>query len=133
MTAVNEDSIQWKILNLNSEKPGKFGNIPTKVLKISSQICSVVLQNIWNSEILGKLSFPKKLKLADLAPVYKKKDPTLIENYRPISVLPSASKLIERIIQKQFSYYVGEFLSPYLCVYRKGFNTHYALLSLIER
>ena len=60
------------------------------MLKISSEICNVVLQNIWNSEIFGKLSFPKKLKLADITPVYKKKDPTLIENYRPVSVLPSA-------------------------------------------
>ena len=36
----------------------------------------------------GKLYFPNKLKLADIALVYKKKDPTLVENYRPISVLP---------------------------------------------
>ena len=74
-----------------------------------------------------------KLKLADITPVYEKKDPTLVENYRPVSVLPSVSKILERIIQKQFSNYVAEFLSPYLCGYRKGFNTQYALLSLIEK
>ena len=62
------------------------------MLKRSSDICNVVLQNIWNSEILGKLYFPKKLKLADITPVYKKKDPALVENYRPVSVLPSVSK-----------------------------------------
>ena len=33
----------------------------------------------------------------------------------------------------QFSNYVDEFLLPYLCGYRKGFNTQYALLSLIEK
>ena len=37
-TAVNE------ILNLNPKKPGTFGNIPTKMLKSSSEICSVALQ-----------------------------------------------------------------------------------------
>ena len=56
-TAVNEDNIQREILNLNSEKPGKFGNIPTKILKSSSKICNVVLQNICNSEILEKFIF----------------------------------------------------------------------------
>jgi len=132
-TEVTEDDIQREILNLNSKKPGTFGNIPTKMLKDSSEICNVVLKNIWNSEILGKLYFPSKLKLADITPVYKKKDPTLVENYRPVSVLPSVSKIFERIIQKQFSSYVDEFLSPYLCGYRKGFNTQYTLLSLIER
>ena len=131
-TEVNEDDIQQEILNLNPQKPGTFGNIPTRILKRSSEVC-YVLKNIWNYEILGELTFPSKLKLADITPVYKKKDPTLVENYRPVSVLPSVSKIFERIIQKQFTNYVDEFLSPYLCGYRKGFNTQYALLSLIEK
>ena len=132
-TTVNEENIQREILDLNSKKPGTFGNIPTKMLKSSSDICNVALQNIWNSEILGKLYFPNKLKLAEITPVYKKKDPTLVENYRPVSVLPSISKFFERIMQKQFSNFVDQFLSPYLCGYRKGCNTQYALLSLIEK
>ena len=111
-TTVNEENIQREILDLNSKKPGTFGNIPTKMLKSSSDICNVALQNIWNFEILGKLYFPNKLKLADMTPVYKKKDPTLVENYRPVSVLPSVSKIFERIIQKQFSNFVDQFLSP---------------------
>ena len=78
-TAVNEDDIQRKMLNLNSKKPGTSGNVPTNMLKSSSEICNVALQNIWNSEILGKLFFPNKLKLADITPVYKKKDPTLVD------------------------------------------------------
>ena len=73
------------------------------------------------------------MKLADITPVYKKNDRTLVENYRPVDVLPTVSKILERIIQKQFSALVNEFLSPYLCGYRKGFNTQYALLSLIEK
>ena len=128
-TAVNEDDIQREILNLNPKKPGTFGNIPTKMLKSSSEICSVALQNIWNSEILGKLYFPNKLKLADITPVYKMKDPTLVENYRPVSVLPSVSKIFERIIQKQFSNYVDQILSPYLVDIEKDLilNTPYCL------
>ena len=70
------------------------------MLKSSSEICNVVVQNIWNSEILGKLCFPDKLKLAEVTPVYKKKDPTLVENYTLVSVLPFVSKVFERIIQK---------------------------------
>ena len=34
---------------------------------------------------------------------------------------------------KQITDYIGKFLSPFLCGYRKGFSTQYALLSLIER
>ena len=103
------------------------------MLKSSSEICNVVLQNMRNSEILGKLYFPNKLKLTDITPVFKRKDPTLVENYRPIRVFSSVSKIFERIIQKQLSNYVDEFLSPCLCGYRKGYDTQYALLSLIEK
>ena len=71
--------------------------------------------------------------MADITPVYKKNDRTVVENYRPVSVLPTDSKMFEKIIQKQFSARVNEFLSPYLCGYCKGFNTQYALLSSIEK
>ena len=72
-TAVNEDDIKREILNLNPKKPDAFGYIPTKMLISSSEICNVALQNIWDSEISGKLYFPNKLKLVDVTPVYKRK------------------------------------------------------------
>ena len=125
--------IQKEISYLNSKKVGIFGYIAVKVLKESSNVCNAVLRDIWNFEILEKQNFPQNLKLADITPVYKKKDPTLVENYRPVSVLPTVSKVFERIIQKQFSSFINDFLSPYLCSYIKGFNTQYALLSLIEK
>ena len=49
-TAVNEDDIQRETLNLNAKKSSTFGNIPTKMLKRSSEIGNVVLQNISNSK-----------------------------------------------------------------------------------
>ena len=42
-----------------------------------------ILQDIWNYEIIGKNYLSENLKLADVTPAYKKKDPTLVENYRP--------------------------------------------------
>ena len=93
-----------ELSSLNLKKAGTFGNIPAKVLTISSDISNKVLQKIWNFEILGKQYFPQNLKLAYISPVSKKKDPTLAENYRPVSVLPTVSKVFERIIQKQLSF-----------------------------
>ena len=61
-----ESDIQKEVSNLNSMKVGTFGNIPTKVLKDSFNICNSILQDIWNYEILGKQYFPKNLKLADI-------------------------------------------------------------------
>ena len=77
--------------------------------------------------------FPENLKLADITPVFKKEDKNLAKNYRPISVLPTLSKVFEKIMQKQVINHVNTFLSPYLRGYRKGFSTQYALLSLLEK
>ena len=68
-----------------------------------------------------------------MSPVFKKKDKTFVENDKPVSVLPTVSKISEIIMQKQISDYIGQFLSPFLCGYRKYFSTQYSLLTLIER
>ncbi len=49
--------------------------------------------------------FPDKLKIAKVTPVYKKDDETLFTNYRPISMLPSISKVFEKVIFKQLYEY----------------------------
>ena len=116
---VSNLDIEREISHLNTKKVGTFGNIPTKVLKESSNVCNSTLKDIWNYEILGKQNFSKNLKLADITPVYKKKDPTLVENYRPVSVLPSVSKVFERIVQKQFSSFIDEFCLPFYAVIGK--------------
>ena len=48
---VNLKDIEKEILNLNTKKAVKSNSIPAKVLKETSDICSPVLQQIWNDEI----------------------------------------------------------------------------------
>ena len=110
---------------------GTFKSIPTRRLKKVSDICSPILANVWNEEILLNETFPENLKLAAVSPIFKKKD--FIENYTPVSVLPTVFKIFERILQKQISDYIEKLLSPFLCRNRRGFSTQHALLTLIER
>ena len=130
---ISLDEITNEINMLNKKKAGTFGNIPAKHLKESANICNTYLLKIWNEEILQTQSFPDMLKLADITPIYKKEDATLAKNYRPISVLPSVSKVFERIIQKQLLQYIETFLSPFMCGYRKGFSPQSALTNLLEK
>ena len=69
-------------------------------------MCSPVLANIWNEEILLSKNFPENLKLGDVTPIFKKKDKTFVENYRPVSVLPTVSKIFEQIMKKQITGYI---------------------------
>ena len=45
--------------------------------------------------------FPDMLKLAKVIPLYKKGDPTITDNYRPISLLPTLSKVLEKNVSNQ--------------------------------
>ena len=73
------------------------------------------------------------MNLADITPVFKKKDSLKKENYRPASILSAISKILERLMQKQIVGYMEHFFCPYLCGYRKKFSTQQALLALIEK
>ena len=125
--------IEKEILALNASKVGTFKNIPAKLIKETSDVCGKVFLDVWNSEIIDKHAFPTKLKLADITPIHKKNDTLSVGNYRPVSVLPSVSKILERIMKKQLLSYMNQFLSRSLCGYRKGYNTQTALLPLIEK
>ena len=94
---------------------------------------SPYLKNIWNNEVVASRLFPDNLKLADISPVFKKNDATKVSNNRPVSVLPTVSKIFERLMHSQISSNFDQILSPLLCGYRKGYNTQTALLSLVEK
>ena len=54
--------------------------------------------------------FPDKLKKAQVTPLYKKNDPLLKTNYRPVSVLCIFSKIFEKILEQQLSDFFKIFL-----------------------
>ena len=89
------------ILSVNQNK-STSGIIPTKVLRsLAKEIC-IPLTDCINSAILnGK--FPSELKMADVIPIFKKDDPFEKANYRPISLLPSLSKVYEKLIYQQLN------------------------------
>ena len=78
-------------------------------------------------------NFPNSLKLADVAPVYKKDDRTKKDKYRPVSILPPVSKIFEKNMFNQISSYIDKFLSPYLCAFQKGYSTQHCLALMIDR
>ena len=126
-------NIENEIKKLNVSKKGTFKNISPKCLLDTLDVSGPILLNIWNEDILKDCAYPDKLKLADVSPEYKKENPLLAKNYRPVSVLPTVTKIFERLMQSQLNEHTNQFLSPFLCGYGTGFITQTALLSLIEK
>ena len=119
------------ILSVNKNKSTN-GTIPTKVLRsLAKEIC-IPLTDCINSAILNGKS-PSELKMADVMPIFKKDDPFEKANYRPISLLPSLSKIYEKLIYQQLSTFFENKLSPLLCGFRSRYSTQYALLNLVNK
>ena len=128
---INNSDMEKEIKLLNIKKATTFKNIQPKVLKSSAYSCSETLTKLFN-DTFNNSKFPDELKLAEVTVAFKIDDPTKSKNYRPVSVLPTVSKVFETLIHQQMSIFVENFLSPYMCEYRKGFSTQESLLSLIE-
>ena len=118
------------IMELDSNKKTS-GTIPTKILKLAARTICIPLTDCINNCILN-CHFPDKLKYADVTPVYKKYDSTDKIIYRPISILPSLSKVLEKILYKQIDSFFEHKLSNLLCGFRKKHGTQHALFKLIQ-
>ena len=126
------DDVKNIIAKLDVTKASLSSSIPSKFIKDYLDICSKPLTDIINDGIENSY-FDIDLKYADLTPVHKSEDTTNKKNYRNISLLPAISKIFERFLHTQIVTYMEEFLSPFLCGYRKGYNAQYALLAMLEK
>ena len=120
-----------EIYKLDPNKASTENDIPTKILMGSNEIVSDYLSHIYNKS-KNENNYPHSLKLADVTPIHKKEEKTLLKNYRPVSILPVVSKLFERHMFNQILSYIDKFLSPYLFGYRQGHSTEQCLTIMLE-
>ena len=94
---LTDDEIKEALRSLKPNKSPGYDNISSEVVNETSNIFFNPLKYIFNF-FLQQGIFPGNLKIAKVSPIYKKNEESLLTNYRPVSVLPCFSKLLERII-----------------------------------
>ena len=129
-TDIDTETVHKIVMSLDCKKVST-GSISPKLLKLSANVCSFVLKNCFNYS-LANLEFPSLLKLASITPVFKEGDAACVENYRPISILPTVSKVFEKIIGKQLIPFLESRFSNLLCGFRQGYSTQHAMLRLLH-
>ena len=79
--------------------------------------------------------FTQQLKTANVVPIYKSGDEDIFSNYRPVSVLPVFSKLIERLMYNRLVMFVNnnDLLYRYQFGFQKDKSTYIALLLLVDK
>ena len=73
--------------------------------------------------------------MTKITPIYKKDDPHLLKNYRPISVLPAISKLLEKFVYYRFYPFLSKFNILSNCQYgfRRNHSTSHAVTDLEDK
>ena len=75
------------------------------------------------------------MKIAIVSPIFKTGDTADISNYRPISVLPCFSKILERVMYNRLYKYLTDqkILRPQQFGFRKGHSTEHAIVQLVDQ
>lgn len=130
---VSEEDVLLKLKQLDSSKATGLDNIPSRFLKDAAENISPSITHIINMSIEYGY-FPKDLKNAKVIPLYKKGSKLDQGNYRPVSILCTLSKVIERIVFEQ----VNKYLATHNLIYelqsgfRKSHSTDTCLLYLTD-
>jgi hypothetical protein len=128
---VSSGEIEKIINNLPWKNSCGYDEVPIKLLKISAPfICSPLCFIINKSLFTGV--FPTRLKYSVITPVHKKGDRNNVSNFRPISILPSFSKLFEQVIYKRLTdhFFTNNILSNSQFGFRKKVSTINAIYKL---
>lgn len=105
--------------------------IPTRLLKQSAPVLSPIINHICNL-CLSTGKFPQIFKTSIITPVHKSGSRDSVNNYRPISILPVISKILEKIINKRLISYLEEYdlLADAQYGFRRGRSTEHAVSTL---
>ena len=113
---LSEVEVVGVLRNLNSRKACGPDNIPNRLLSELAEVISTSLYDVFNMSLaLGVV--PLQWKMANITPVHKREDPTLATNYRPISLLCTLSKVLERCVHNHCYHY----LEPHMYHMQHGF------------
>ena len=100
LSPTDQTEIEDIITGLKAKNTIGLDGISTKLLKmIKSEISAPV--SILINKSLEEGIFPDELKLTMIIPIYKSKLREILDNYRPISILPAISKIFEKVMFKR--------------------------------
>lgn len=129
----DEREVEQIIMGLRTTCAMGVDQISNKILKDFKDFLVPPITFIFN-QCLQLGIFPRDLKVSKVLPIHKGGDRDRVNNYRPISILPSLSKILEKIINKRLVNYLekNNVLSKNQFGFRQNKSTDDAVLSLTE-
>ena len=128
-------TIQEILDSVNRISSNAVGNdgMPIKFIKMLLPVLCPILSHIFN-HITMTSTFPSCWKVGHVIPVAKVSAPSTVNDFRPISLLSSISKVFEHILHNQIFAYLDSFslLDPFQSGFRKHCGTTTALVKIVD-
>ena len=128
---INGSEVEKMIKTMDPKKAQGYNNVPSKLLRLGSSGIAHHISSLINHS-LQLCIFPDMFKLAEVSSLYKKNDNLHKGNYRPVSVLPSVSKIYERVMAVKLCDFFYHIFSALLSAFRKRYSCQSTLLNMIE-
>ena len=130
---ITEPEILIIMNKMENKSSSGYDTISNKILKFIKHEISKSITLIIN-QMLESGIFPDALKISKVIPLHKKDDVNSLSNYRPISLLPTLSKIFERVVYNQlYSYFVdNKLLSEQQYGFRSKHSTELAGIKLVD-
>ena len=134
MAPTTGTKIKEIIQSLPHKTSSGYDRISNVLLKNLNETIVLPLSIIFNKS-LEEGTFPDQMKFADVMPLFKAKDRTECTNYRPISLLLTLSKLLEKVVYRRTYKFLEThnqlFVSQY--GFREGHSCENAISELISQ
>ena len=121
------------LINIDPNKAYGIDEIRGRFLKDIAELLTEPLCKVMNLSLSSK--FPLMCKEPTVKPLYKKGKITEPKNYRPVSLLPTLSKIIERVVYNQIIEHIGKHgtLYEYQSVFRSKYSANTCLAHLFNQ
>lgn len=125
---VEDHFVRNQLSKLKTNKATGLDRINARLLKDSAVQVTPVLTNLFNRSLLSS-TFPSAWKSGKVVPLFKSGQRCNPGNYRPITVLPTVSKILEKAVHIQVYNYLLEhkILTPRQFGFRPQLSTEIAI------
>ena len=128
---ISEEFVKKELNSLSVYKSTGLDGIPARFVKDAAEVIKGPITYFVNLSLRSG-TFPNEMKLAKVIPLHKKKSRLEAGNYRPVSILPIISKILERVVFIQLNNYLvsNNMLYQFQSGFRGSYSTDTCLIHL---
>ena len=133
VSPIGIDTLTCTLMSMRNSPARGSDGLCVRALKTSFPAVGGVILHIINACLIHS-DYPSTWKHSLIHPIFKNGDPPDPSNFRPISIIPNISKIVERVVQRQLYHYLSSnhLLSPNQHGFRPNHSTETALVTVAD-